>query len=181
MNRWSLLTFLPLLGFMALALLLLKGLSGDPSKLPSALIGKSVPTFDLPAVDGSGVGGLKEADLKQGKITVVNVWASWCIPCRDEVPLLMALAKRGDIALVGINNKDEAANAARFLASLGNPFSAIGADAAGRTSIDWGVTGVPETFIVDGKGVIRHRHWGPLMPEDLNGQFIAEIEKAKRP
>jgi cytochrome c biogenesis protein CcmG, thiol:disulfide interchange protein DsbE len=93
----------------------------------------------------------------------------------------MALGKRTDIVLVGIDNKDEAANANRFMATLGNPFVAIGADASGRAAIDWGVYGVPETFIVDGKGVIRHKHVGPLTPMDLNGAFMKEIEKAKVP
>jgi cytochrome c biogenesis protein CcmG, thiol:disulfide interchange protein DsbE len=179
MNRKNLLTFLPLLIFVGMGLVLFKGLYGDPSHLPSALIGKPAPAFDLPPVLGAGNPGLKSADLSQGKVTVVNVWASWCIPCRDEVPLLMELGKRTDIALVGINNKDEAANATRFMATLGNPFTAIGADLSGRAAIDWGVYGVPETFIVDGKGVVRHKHVGPLTPMDMNGEFLKEIEKAK--
>jgi cytochrome c biogenesis protein CcmG/thiol:disulfide interchange protein DsbE len=181
MNRRNILTLLPLLVFAALGFLLFKGLSGDPSTLPSALIGKPVPAFELSAITDSGIPGLKDTDLKQGKVTVVNVWASWCVPCRDEYPLLMALGKRTDIVLVGINNKDEAANANRFMATLGNPFVAIGADVSGRAAIDWGVYGVPETFIVDGKGIIRHKHVGPLTPMDLNGQFMKEIEKAKAP
>jgi cytochrome c biogenesis protein CcmG, thiol:disulfide interchange protein DsbE len=179
--RKNILTLLPLLVFVALGFLLFKGLSGDPTTLPSALIGKPVPAFDLPAITDSGISGLKSADLEQGRVTVVNVWASWCVPCRDEYPLLMELGKRTDIVLVGINNKDEAANANRFMATLGNPFVAIGADSNGRASIEWGVYGVPETFIVDGKGVIRYKHVGPLTPMDLNGQFMKEIEKAKVP
>jgi cytochrome c biogenesis protein CcmG/thiol:disulfide interchange protein DsbE len=181
MNRKNILTLLPLLVFAALGFLLFKGLYGDPSSLPSALIGKPVPAFDLPAITDSGIPGLKDVDLKQGKVTVVNVWASWCVPCRDEVPLLMELGKRTDIVLVGINNKDEAANATRFMATLGNPFTAIGADVSGRAAIDWGVYGVPETFIVDGAGVVRHKHVGPLTPMDMNGDFMKEIEKAKAP
>ena len=181
MMRKNVLTLLPLLLFVAMGFLLFKGLYGDPATLPSALIGKQVPGFDLPAIAGSGSPGLKDADLKQGKVSVVNVWASWCVPCRDEVPLLMELAKHTDIQIVGINNKDEAANATRFMATLGNPFVAIGADLSGRAAIDWGVYGVPETFIVDGKGVIRHKHVGPLTPMDLNGEFMKEIEKAKAP
>ena len=181
MSRSTIFRFLPLLAFVTLGFLFLKGLSGDPSKLPSALIGKPAPSFELPAIPQTGKPGLKDDDLHQGKVTVVNVWASWCVPCREEVPLLMSLADRKDIMLVGINNKDEADSANRFLATLGNPFSAIGADVNGRVSIDWGVTGVPETFIVDGKGIVRHRHWGPLAPEDMKGQFSAEIEKAKTP
>ena len=181
MMRKNILTLLPLLVFTALVTLFFVGLSRDPSTLPSALIGKQVPAFDLPAIIGATSPGLKDQDLKQGKVTVVNVWASWCVPCRDEYPLLMELGKRTDIVLVGIDNKDEAANANRFMATLGNPFVAIGADVNGRTSIDWGVYGVPETFIVDGNGIIRHKHVGPLTPLDLNGEFMKEIEKAKSP
>lgn len=181
MNRRNIFTLLPLLIFVGMGLVLFKGLYGDPSRLPSTLIGKQAPAFDLPPILGAGIPGLKTADLAQGKVTVVNVWASWCIPCRDEVPLLMELSKRTDITLAGINNKDEAANATRFMATLGNPFTLIGADVSGRAAIDWGVYGVPETFIVDGKGVIRHKHIGPLTPMDMNGEFMKEIEKAKAP
>ena len=116
-----------------------------------------------------------------GDVAVVNVWASWCVPCRDEHPLLVALSKRSDIKLFGINNKDEPENARRFLTTLGQPFAAIGADRDGRTSIDWGVYGVPETFIIDGAGMIRYKWIGPLTPEALAGTFSSEIEKAKLP
>ncbi len=115
MNRIRLITLLPVLVFAGLALLLWKGLSGDPSTLPSTLINKQVPAFALDAVAGLTVPGLKDHDLRIGKVTVVNIWASWCGPCRAEHPLLMELAKRQDIVLVGINNKDDPANAARFL------------------------------------------------------------------
>ncbi len=178
MNRTRILTLLPVLVFGALALLLLKGLSGDPSTLPSTLINKPAPAFVLPAVAGLDVPGLADLDLRQGKVTVVNIWASWCGPCRAEHPLLMELSKRTDSVLVGINNKDEAANAARFLGGLGQPFKAIGADTTGRTTIDWGGYGVPETFVVDGKGIIRYKHVGPLSPEILNGRLADEIKKA---
>ena len=174
-------TFLPVVLFAGLALLFWKGLSGDPSTLPSTLINKPVPAFQLAAVEGLNVPGLSDADLKAGKVTVVNIWASWCGPCRQEHPLLMELAKRQDIVLVGINNKDDAANAARFLGALGQPFAAIGADKTGRTTIDWGGYGVPETFIVDGKGIIRHKHVGPLSPEVLASSLDAEIKKAASP
>jgi cytochrome c biogenesis protein CcmG, thiol:disulfide interchange protein DsbE len=181
MNRIRLITLLPVLMFAGIALLLFKGLSGDPSTLPSTLINRSAPVFDLPAVAGLNVPGLKTADLAQGKVTVVNIWASWCGPCRAEHPLLMELSKRNDIVLVGINNKDEAANAARFLGALGQPFAAIGADTTGRTTIDWGGYGVPETFIVDGNGTIRYKHIGPLPDDALTGRFAAEIKKAALP
>ena len=140
-----------------------------------------MPAFQLAAVDGLNLPGLADADLKKGKVTVVNIWASWCGPCRQEHPLLMELSKRQDIVLVGINNKDDAANAARFLGALGQPFAAIGADTTGRTTIDWGGYGVPETFIVDGKGIIRHKHVGPLTAEILATTFESQIKKAAVP
>jgi cytochrome c biogenesis protein CcmG, thiol:disulfide interchange protein DsbE len=181
MTRRSLITALPVLLFAGLALLFWKGLSGDPSTLPSTLINRSVPSFTLPAVAGLNVPGLSDADLKTGKVTVVNIWASWCGPCRAEHPLLMQLSQRGDIVLVGINNKDDPANATRFLGALGQPFKAVGSDVNGRVTIDWGGYGVPETFIVDGKGIIRHKHVGPLSEDLLKGAFAAELEKAAKP
>ncbi len=181
MNRRKFLLLLPLLIFAGIVVLFLKGLSGDPSTLPSVLINKPVPAFALPAVDQLGVPGVSDIDLKSGHVTVVNIWASWCVPCRQEHPVLMGLAKRGDISLVGINNKDQADNARRFLGALGQPFAAVGADTDGRVSIDWGGYGVPETFIVDGQGVIRYKHVGPLSPQDLTGEFASRIEAAKLP
>jgi DsbE subfamily thiol:disulfide oxidoreductase len=128
MTRRNLLLLIPAVAFAGLGLLFYKGLSGDPSTLPSALINKPVPAFTLPEVAQLGVPGLSDADLKAGQVTVVNIWASWCVPCRQEHPVLMELAKRGDIRLVGINNKDEPGNARRFLGALGQPFAAVGAD-----------------------------------------------------
>lgn len=175
------LALLPIVIFAGLALLFWKGLSGDPSNLPSALIGKPAPEFSLAALDDSNIPGLSSADLKNGGVSVVNIWASWCGPCRLEHPILMELSKRTDIRLYGINNKDEAENAKRFLGTLCQPFAAIGADTSGRTTIDWGSYGVPETFIVDGKGMIRFKWIGPLSAEIMNGVFTSEIEKAKQP
>lgn len=172
---------IPVIVFAGLAALFWKGLSGEPSKIPSALINKPVPEFTLDAVPGLGVPGFATADLKSGKVTVVNVWASWCAPCRIEHPLLIELARRSDIALFGINYKDEPENSVRFLGTLGQPFAAVGMDANGRAAVNWGVYGVPETFIVDGQGVIRYKHIGPLSPEAITGKFAAEIEKAKTP
>jgi cytochrome c biogenesis protein CcmG/thiol:disulfide interchange protein DsbE len=181
MNRTRLVTLLPVLIFAGIAALLFKGLSGDPSTLPSTLINRPTPDFNLPAVAGENVPGLTAADLRQGKVTVVNIWASWCGPCRAEHPILLELAKRNDMVLVGINNKDDPANATRFLGALGQPFAAIGSDITGRTTIDWGGYGVPETFIVDGNGVIRYKHVGPLGSDAVNGRFDAEIKKAALP
>jgi cytochrome c biogenesis protein CcmG, thiol:disulfide interchange protein DsbE len=181
MNRTRIITLLPVLIFVSLAVFLWKGLSGDPATLPSTLINRPAPEFTLPAVAGLNLPGLTTSDLRQGKVTVVNIWASWCGPCRAEHPLLLELSKRNDLVLVGINNKDDATNAARFLGALGQPFSAVGADTTGRTTIDWGGYGVPETFIVDGQGIIRYKHVGPLSPETLAGRFIDELQKAQKP
>jgi len=175
------LVLIPVVVFAALAALFWKGLSGEPSKIPSALINKPVPDFTLAAVPGLDVPGLASDDLTSGKVTVVNVWASWCAPCRIEHPLLTELAKRPDITLAGINYKDEPENAVRFLMTLGQPFAAVGMDRDGRAAVDWGVYGVPETFIVDGEGRIRYKHIGPLTPEAIAGKLSAEIEKAKTP
>lgn len=167
-----LLYLLPVLVFAALALLFLVRLyAGDPARLPSALIGRPAPAFALAPLPGlvrggEAVPGLSDADLK-GRVTLVNIWASWCAPCRQEHPLLMGLAKDPSIRLVGIDYKDDPENARRFLGALGNPFAAVGADISGRTGIDWGVYGVPETFVIGPDGTIRHKHIGPLTAEAL--------------
>lgn len=172
---------LPVVAFAALALLFWKGLSGDPSQIPSALIGRPVPEVSLPAIPEIGVPAFDTASLKAGRITIVNIWASWCGPCRLEHPLLMELGKRSDIRLVGINYKDDPENARRFLGTLGQPYAAIVADENGRAAVDWGVYGVPESFIVDGSGIIRYKWIGPLTPEGVSGILAKEIEKAKSP
>lgn len=173
-RRWLLLLPLGVFGALA-ALFFVRLFAGDPSKLPSVLIGRPAPTFTLPPIegltrDGQPLPGLSTGDLK-GRVTVVNVWASWCVPCRDEHPLLVELAKQQGIRLVGINYKDQPENARRFLGALGNPFAAVGADTAGRAAIDWGVYGVPESFIINADGAIAYKHVGPLTPEALNGRF----------
>jgi cytochrome c biogenesis protein CcmG/thiol:disulfide interchange protein DsbE len=171
-RRSRLLFVLPALIFAALALLFVMRLyAGDPSRLPSALIGRQVPAFALAPLeglqaDGRPVPGLSQGDLK-GQVTIVNVWASWCAPCRQEHPVLMDLARAGGARVVGINYKDNPENARRFLGALGNPFAAVGTDPNGRTAIDWGVYGVPETFVVGPDGTIRYKHVGPLTPETL--------------
>ncbi len=183
------LVYLPLIVFAGLAALFLVRLySGDPSRLPSALIGKPVPGFDLPPLDGlirDGVPlpGLSSADLKGSgpgaPVTVVNVWASWCLPCRQEHPLLEELSRDPGVRLVGINYKDNAENARRFLGTLGNPFAAVGVDKAGRAAIDWGVYGVPETFVVGADGVIRYKHVGPITADSLRSRLLPAIEAAR--
>jgi cytochrome c biogenesis protein CcmG/thiol:disulfide interchange protein DsbE len=175
------LVLLPVIVFAGLALLFWKGLSGSPNEVPSALIDKPVPDFLLNPVDGLKAPGFADEDLKKGKVTVVNVWASWCAPCRIEHPLLSELAKRTDIQLFGMNYKDEPQNAVEFLSTLGQPFAAVGMDRDGRAAIDWGVYGVPETFIVDGQGIIRYKHIGPLTEEAIAGEMAREIDKAKTP
>ncbi|MBI2719970.1 MAG: DsbE family thiol:disulfide interchange protein [Rhizobiales bacterium] len=177
----AIITALPVILFASLALLFWRGLSGDPSLIPSALIGRPAPEVTLPPITGSDIPAFDSASLKAGNVTVINVWASWCVPCRTENPLLMELAKRGDIRLVGINYKDDPENARRFLGTLGNPFAAIVADEQGRAAVDWGVYGVPETFVVDGQGIIRFKWIGPLTPEALAGTLKTEIDKAKSP
>lgn len=142
----------------------------DPTRVPSAMIGKPVPAFALPPLEGraGAVDGLSRADLKDGRVSVVNFWASWCTPCRVEQPLLARLAARGDVALYGINYKDKPADALGFLIELGDPFERVGRDALGRTSIDWGVYGVPETYVVDGSGRVVARLAEPLTERSLS-------------
>jgi cytochrome c biogenesis protein CcmG, thiol:disulfide interchange protein DsbE len=167
MSVKRLLYLLPVLVFVGVGIGLALGLTRDPSVLPSALLGKPVPAFDLPPLAGRADDGLSSADLAGGGPVLVNVFASWCVPCRAEHPLLMALKERG-VTLHGINYKDQDAQIGAWLEELGNPFAKIGADRDGRVGIDWGVYGVPETFVVDGEGRIRHRFVGPLQPADLD-------------
>ena len=172
------LALLPLLALVALIAVFALNINRDPSLVQSVLINKPVPTFALPAVEGLPVPGFDSKKL-EGQVTVVNVFASWCIPCRDEHTVLEALKQKTGVALYGINQKDAPDQAAAFLAQLGNPYDAIGADRDGRTSIDWGVYGVPETFIVDPKGVIRFKHTGPLALDDIDKEIIPALVRAK--
>jgi cytochrome c biogenesis protein CcmG, thiol:disulfide interchange protein DsbE len=168
---------IPALGAAAVLAVFMLGLQRDDVMvLPSPLIDKPVPEFALEPLT-KGQPGLSAADLKAPGVKLVNVWASWCGPCRAEHPQLIALAGRG-IPLHGINYKDEPANAAAFLDDLGNPFEQIGADTTGRTGIDFGVYGVPETFVVDGDGTIVYRHVGPIMPQDVERYILPAVEKA---
>ncbi len=181
--RRSWLVALPLIVFALLAGLFWFRLgSGDPSRIPSALIGRPAPQTNLPALqglmaDGVQVQGLDPATFK-GQVSVVNVWASWCVPCHDEAPLLLQLAQDKRIRIVGINYKDADDNARRFLGRYGNPFSAVGVDANGRAAIEWGVYGVPETFVIGRDGTIVYKLIGPITPDNLNGVLKTEIDKA---
>jgi cytochrome c biogenesis protein CcmG, thiol:disulfide interchange protein DsbE len=175
---------LPLAIFLALAALFFFRLgSGDPSRIPSALIGRPAPDTNLPAVaglntrDGKPMPGISVADFR-GAVTLVNVWASWCVPCHDEAPLLDALSADKRIRIVGINYKDQPDNARRFLGRYGNPFVAAGADGNGRASMEWGVYGVPETFIVGRDGTIAYKLVGPITAGNLERVVKPEIEKA---
>lgn len=182
--RSVVIALIPLAIFLGLAGIFLMQLAagGGKSEIPSALIGRPAPQFALEPIAGlkqagADVPGLSRADL-DGKVSVVNVWASWCGPCRIEHPLLMELAKRGDFQLVGINYKDQPENALRFLGALGNPFGRVGVDQKGAAVIDWGVYGVPETFIVGADGTILHKHVGPITGQSLQDSFLPALEKA---
>lgn len=175
---------LPVVFFAGLALIFYKGLKdGDTSRqLPSVLIGKPVPEYDLGPVEGllvkgKPVPGFKFSDLKKGHVTVVNFWASWCVPCRQEHPQMIALGKMQDIKLVGINYKNKPKEAAAFLRQLGSPYAVIGSDQSGRVGIEWGVVGLPETYIVDGKGVIRYKFIGPISQKALAEDFLPKVRE----
>ncbi len=183
LRRRRIVMLMPLAGFLALALLFWIGLrSGDPSRIPSALIGRDVPATALPPVPGLERGGRPvpgfAPDDFLGAVTLVNVWASWCVPCHDEAPLLLRLADDSRIRLVGINYKDQADNARRFLGRYGNPFAAAGADTDGKAGREWGVYGVPETFVVGRDGKIAFKLVGPITANNLLTELMPEIEKA---
>lgn len=180
-SRW--LMALPLIVFAALAAIFWFRLgSGDPSRIPSALIGRPAPQTALPPLEGltdngAPIPGLDPATFK-GKVSVVNVWASWCVPCHDEAPLLTELGRDKRLQIVGINYKDAADNARRFLGRYGNPFGIVGVDVNGRASIEWGVYGVPETFIVGREGTIVYKLVGPVTADNINTVLRTEIDKA---
>jgi cytochrome c biogenesis protein CcmG, thiol:disulfide interchange protein DsbE len=181
-RRWGL--ALPLVIFGGLASLFWYALQGgDPSRLPSALVGKPVPAFTLPPIEDlttgeAGVEGFAASDLAKGEPTIVNVWASWCVPCHEEHPMLMELAKEPGVRLYGINYKDDPAAARRFLGRYGNPFARVGADRVGRVAIDWGVYGVPETYVITGEGKIAYRHVGPLSEDAIKNEILPMLKPA---
>jgi cytochrome c biogenesis protein CcmG/thiol:disulfide interchange protein DsbE len=180
-SRW--LMALPLIVFTALAAIFWFRLGdGDPSRIPSALIGRPAPQAALPPLEGLASNGAPIPGLDptvfKGKVSLVNVWASWCVPCHDEAPLLTELGRDTRLQIVGINYKDSADNARRFLGRYGNPFSIVGVDANGRAAIEWGVYGVPETFIVGREGTIVYKLVGPVTSDNINTVLRAEIDKA---
>lgn len=178
-RRRRLIVLLPLLVFLGLAgLFLSQLLSGrDISEVPSALIGLPAPQTNLPPLEGSNLPGLDSSQFT-GRVTLVNVFASWCAPCREEHPVLLALSQDKRFVMAALNYKDRPENARRFLGDLGNPFQAIGVDEAGRTAIDWGVYGVPETFVIGKDGKVAYKHVGPLTPESARMLLLPLIDKA---
>jgi cytochrome c biogenesis protein CcmG, thiol:disulfide interchange protein DsbE len=176
--------FLPLVLFIALSGVFLYQLGSgkDASEIPSVLIGTRAPSLDLPPLDGLSANGapvpaLTDAAIR-GRLSLVNVWASWCVPCRQEHPILLELARDPRVELVGINYKDKNDNALRFLGELGNPFAAVGVDPAGKAAIDWGVYGIPETYLVGPDGEILFKQIGPFTTESLRDKLLPAIEKA---
>ena len=173
-----LLFILPLLLFGAIAAYFAVGLTKDPRLLPSALIDKPAPEFDLPPVH-DGQEGFAKANLG-GEVKLVNVFASWCVPCKVEHPVLMRFAETNDTPLYGINYKDKKTNAVAWLKQLGDPYKRIGQDLSGRVGIEWGVYGVPETYVVDREGRIRYRHVGPILPDAMKEKILPLIEELKK-
>jgi len=183
-KRRLLIAFLPLVLFIALSGVFLYQLGSgkDASEIPSVLIGTKAPSLDLPPLEGLSAGGapvpaLTDAAI-EGRLSLVNVWASWCVPCRQEHPILLELSRDPRVELVGINYKDKNDNARSFLAELGNPFTAVGVDPAGKAAIDWGVYGIPETYLVGPDGEILFKQIGPFTVESLRDKLLPAIEKA---
>jgi cytochrome c biogenesis protein CcmG/thiol:disulfide interchange protein DsbE len=178
-----LVVLIPLIVFLGIAVLFLYRLgAGDPAMLPSALIGRPAPNTPLPALEGlahngTPIPGITAADLK-GTVSLVNVWASWCVPCRDEAPVLMKLAEDKRIRVIGINYKDEPTNARRFIGRYGNPYAAVGTDVSGRAGIEWGVYGVPENFVIGRDGRIAYKLVGPITAANLETVLKPQFEKA---
>jgi cytochrome c biogenesis protein CcmG/thiol:disulfide interchange protein DsbE len=174
---FRLLLFGPVALFLVLLLAFVMGLGHDPKRVPSPLIGKPVPDFSLPPVKGRDL-GLSSGDL-QGEVSLVNVFASWCVACREEHPVFMQLAKRRTISIHGLNYKDKPDDAARWLDTMGDPYTRAGADINGQVAIDWGVYGVPETFVVDTRGRIAFKQVGPITPEILDGTILPLVARLR--
>ncbi len=176
----------PLVIFVGMAIIFAFALmTGDPSRLPSALIGKAAPDYDFPPLsgllrDGQPVAGFGKADRVGGDVAVINFFASWCVPCRTEHPVLEKLKAETGVRMVGINYKDPAPGGLRFLGELGNPYDQVGTDGNGRGAIEWGVYGMPETFVIDGRGRIVFKHVGPISNDSLRRLVIPAIEKTRK-
>ncbi len=166
---------IPIVLFAALGLLLAYGLHLDPRRIPSPLIGKPLPQFDLPLLQDSKK-TLTNADL-QGHVVLINVWASWCVACQEEHPLLVDLAKLKIVPIIGMDYKDKPADAMQVLKDRGDPYDTIMVDANGRTGINWGVYGVPETFVVDKSGIIRYKQIGPITPQNWQQTLLPLVRK----
>ncbi|MFM1814560.1 MAG: hypothetical protein RLZ98_1255 [Pseudomonadota bacterium] len=183
-RRKPVLALLPVAIFAAVAILFWIALQkGDPNRLPSTFLGRPAPDVSLPAMEGLLAGGrpvpgFTTADLRTGRPTVVNFFASWCVPCVQEHPLLMALAERHEARVFGVNYKDPAPGGRRFIGRYGNPYAAVGIDSNGRAAIEWGVYGMPETFVVDGNGIVVFKHVGPLTPKILEQQLLPALRKS---
>jgi cytochrome c biogenesis protein CcmG, thiol:disulfide interchange protein DsbE len=167
----------PLAIFALLAAFLYRGLSLDPKLVPSPLVGKPVPAFSLTRLDDPAA-TISDADFK-GKVSLLNVWATWCVSCRQEPEVLVQLARTGQVDIYGLNYKDNREDAKRWLVRLGNPYVANAFDSDGRVGIDWGVYGAPETFIIDREGIIRHKHIGPLTNEILQEEILPLVAQLK--
>ena len=174
-RRRGLMVALPLAVFVALALVLGWGLTRNADDIPSALIGKPLPEFNLSPVKGRTL-GLSSADLR-GQVSLLNVFASWCVPCREEHPLFMEIAQGGKVPLYGLNYKDQARDVEKWLNTLGDPYTRTGADLDGRVAIDWGVYGVPETFVIGADGRIAYKHIGPVTREALDKTILPLVER----
>lgn len=165
----------PLAIFLVLAGFLFRGLSLDPKLVPSPLVGKPMPAFSLTRLKDPAA-TISDADIR-GKVSILNIWATWCTSCRAEHEVLLQLAQTNKVNIYGLNYKDERAAAQRWLQQLGDPYVANAFDVDGRVGIDWGVYGAPETFIIDRQGIIRHKHVGPLTVDILNGQILPLIDE----
>jgi cytochrome c biogenesis protein CcmG/thiol:disulfide interchange protein DsbE len=169
----------PLAIFLVLAGFLFRGLSLDPKLVPSPLVGKPMPAFSLARLKDPAA-TISDADIR-GKVSILNIWATWCVSCRAEHEVLLQLAQSNKANIYGLNYKDERAAALRWLQQLGDPYAANAYDVDGRVGIDWGVYGAPETFIIDRQGIIRHKHVGPLTVEILNEQILPLIDALQSP
>ncbi len=168
---------IPLALFVVMAVFLTMGLSLNPRDIPSPLIDKPAPEFSLPALN-EPVKIMSKEDFA-GKVWLLNVWASWCVSCRQEHPVFVQFARKNAVTIVGLNYKDDPSAAKQWLAQLGNPYKVSIMDQEGRTGIDYGVYGVPETFVIDKKGVVRYKHTGPVTMQDVQEILIPLIDKLK--